>query len=159
MKFLGIILTSLALVSFSPAQSSSAKHVRVSVKTPANPVKSGETFKAEVTLTIADGWHINSNTPKQEYMIGTSLTVDTTEGFAMAQVVYPKEQTVKLSISETPLRVYSGTVGITVTFATSANVAKGKVVLKGTLRLQACNDQICVAPSTIPVELPVTIES
>ncbi len=157
MKLIGTFLATLLLCSFSPAQSSSAKYVQVSSKVIGGPIRPGSTFKAEVRLKIAKGWHINSHAPAQEYMIGTNFVVDSTEGCTVAAMEYPKGQSVTLSISETPFSVYDGTVAIVVTLKTSADLPKGKHVLKGKLTLQACNDQICVAPSTIPVDIPVTV--
>jgi hypothetical protein len=31
-------------------------------------------------------------------------------------------------------------------------------MLKGTLRYQACNDLVCLKPSSVPVRLPVRIQ-
>jgi DsbC/DsbD-like thiol-disulfide interchange protein len=92
-------------------------------------------------------------------MIGTTLEMDSTAGYSVSDIRYPQERSVKLSISETPFSLYDGTVAIVVTFRVSADVPRGKCVLKGNLTFQACNDKICVAPSTIPVSIPVTVGS
>jgi thiol:disulfide interchange protein DsbD len=158
-RLFGILLAMTTVLYSAAAQSSSAKNVRVSSKVLDGTVKPGSTFRAEVKLTIARGWHINSHMPSQEYMIGTTLELDSTAGYSVSDIQYPCERSVKLSISETPFSLYDGTVTIVVTLKASADVPKGKSVLKGKLTFQACNDKICVAPSTVPVSIPVTVES
>ncbi len=131
--------------------------MRVSSKAFKETVTPGGTFQAEVKLAIAGGWHINAHKPSQEYMIGTTLEMDSTSEFSVSGIQYPPGRSVKLSISETPFSLYDGTVAIVVTLKASASAPRGKSVLKGKLTFQACNDKICTAPSTVPVSIPVTV--
>ena len=159
MRLFATFLAAAVLCSASPAQTASAKHVRVSSNVSGGSVLPGNTFNVEVKLTVGKGWHVNSHTPAQEYMIPTVIVIDSTEGFAVTGIQYPKGQSVSLSISDTPFSVYDGTVAIVVSLTASANLAPGKKTLNGTITLQACNNQICVAPSTIRVSIPVTVGS
>jgi thiol:disulfide interchange protein DsbD len=157
MRILASIVIALLCASFGSAQSASSKHVEVTAKPLPGKIKKGSTFNVELRLKIAKGWHINSNDPSQEYMIGTAFVFEPREGFEVSDIRYPEGKSVKLAISETPLSVYDETISIIVTFKISNNVAHGKASLIGRLTFQACNDQICVAPSTVPVTIPIDV--
>ena len=74
-------------------------------------------------------------------------------------ITYPKGKQETVSWAEQPVALYAGKMII---FA-EGNVAKsaplGPITLKGTLRYQACDDQVCHAPMTVPVILETEIAS
>jgi DsbC/DsbD-like thiol-disulfide interchange protein len=155
------IIVSLLIISWgtSPvfAQSSSSKHVQVSARTQTGIITRGSVFNAELVLRIAKGWHINSHTPTQDYLIGTSFSLDPAEGFEISKIQYPEGKSIKLAMSETPLSVYDDTISITITVKIANSVRAGTNSLSGKITVQACNDRVCVAPATIPVRIPVEI--
>lgn len=142
-----------------PGAASSASKVSVETKLSHEKVPAGSTFKAAVVLKIAEGWHINSNTPSEEYLIGTSLDLKPAEGVIVADLQYPKGKRLKFAFSETPLDVYEGTTSIFLTLKLSDKIPPGPITLEGSLQVQACNDQVCLAPSRIPVSIPITVAS
>lgn len=153
---LPVALTASHLFAQSSAASSAGK-VSIETKLSHANVPAGSTFKAAIILTIAEGWHINSSTPSEEYLIGTSLELKPTEGVIITDLQYPKGKVLKFAFSEAPLDVYEGTTAIFLTLKLSEKIPPGEMTLEGTLQVQACNDQVCLPPSRIPVTIPLTV--
>ena len=59
-----------------------------------------------VSIQIRPNYHINSNTPADEYLIPTRLTWESS-GLDLTKTEYPEPETVKYSFSDKPLSVYS----------------------------------------------------
>ncbi len=95
-----------------------------------------------VTLTVENGWHVNSNKPLSDYLVPTRLTVLGAEG--KAQVTYPEGQVRTLAFQADPLSLYEGEVPLTVNLPQA--MAAKPVRLE--LEVQACSDRICLAPET-----------
>jgi thiol:disulfide interchange protein DsbD len=136
---------------------SSASKVQVESRLSVDKAPAGSTFKAAVILTITQGWHINSNTPTYDYLIGTALELQPREGVILTDIQYPKGQNLKFSFAEDPLNVYQGSVKVFLTFKMSEKIKPGLDTLRAQLRVQACNDQVCLAPASIDVSIPIEI--
>ena len=155
-------LSSLALLAFFtwvlPAQmSGTAGQVRVETKLSVEKAHPGSSVQAAVIVAIAEQWHVNSHTPSEDYLIGTTLELQPLEGVIVTDLQYPKGQDLKFAFSEKPLNVYEGSVPIFLTLRLSDKFATKNDTLRGTLTVQACNDQVCLAPSKIPVVIPFSI--
>ena len=120
-------------------------------------IKRGEEFSQKLTADLRPGFHVNSNTPADEYLIPLKLTW--IKGTVEAeQVVYPKALLEKYDFSEKPVSVFSGSFEIVSKFKTSPNAPGGPATVNGKLRYQACNNKECLAPKTVDVQLPVDIQ-
>ena len=118
--------------------------------------KAGSTAQAKLSVHIQPGYHANSNTPSDEYLIPMRLTWTSTP-LESPEVVYPKPDMEKYSFSDKPLSVYTGEFQLVTKFKVPVTAAPGQVVLAGKLRYQACNDRMCLAPKTVEVSLPVEV--
>jgi thioredoxin:protein disulfide reductase len=144
--------------SFALAQmGATASHVDLSTKLSVDKVARGASFQAVVKVRIAEGWHINSHTPTQDNLIGTVFDLNPKEGYIITDIRYPNGNRLKFDFAEDPLDVYEGVVPIFVSFKASDKLALGADTLFGTLQAQACNNQVCIAPSLIPVAIPLTV--
>jgi thiol:disulfide interchange protein DsbD len=136
---------------------STASHVELNTKLSVDNVAKGSSFQAVVKVQIASGWHVNSHTPTHDYLIGTVFNLRPKEGFIITDIRYPKGKLLKFDFAEDPLDVYEGDVPILVSFRASDKLTVGNDTLFGMLQLQACNNQICIAPSSIPVTIPLHV--
>jgi len=119
--------------------------------------KRGATAEYKLPLQLKTGYHVNSNTPADEYLIPLRLTW--AEGpLEAAEVVYPKPKSEKYEFSEKPLSVFDGEFSITTKFKVKTGTAPGPAQQAGKLRYQACNEKMCLPPKTIEVKLPVLVE-
>lgn len=115
------------------------------------PVPRGAAVEVAVVAEIQKGYHVNSNTPRDDYLIPTTLTPEPPAGLKVVQTVYPKGQVQKFEFSETPLDVYDGTITIRLKLDVASNAPLGPLKLPMTLRYQACNDRACLRPVKLPV--------
>ena len=118
--------------------------------------KPGATVDSVLPLDLRPGYHVNSNTPSDEYLIPLRLTWNPgpleASGFA-----FPQPRMEKYSFSEKPLSVFTGDFQIVTHFKVPANAAAGPATLTGKLRYQACNNSMCLAPKTLDVTQQVEI--
>jgi Disulphide bond corrector protein DsbC len=127
------------------------------VVTPAAPitVKHGGTATQSLRVTVLPGFHVNSDKPKDEYLIPLKLTW-TGGPLDAVSIAYPKPEEVKVGTDM--LRVFTGTFQIQTEFKARENAATGASTVTGKLRYQACNSDMCFRPATADVTVPVTIE-
>lgn len=117
----------------------------------------GASAKAAVQLVIASGYHINSRFPSDEFLVGTKLQLDKVPGLTVGSVNYPKGAVKKFSFSKSPMSIYERTVNVVFPITATGAMKPGRVVLKGKVTYQACNDSQCLPPQTVPFEIPIEI--
>jgi hypothetical protein len=118
-------------------------------------IQRGATGEVKITAQLQPGFHVNSNTPSEEYLIPLKLTW-AKDPLQAEQVIYPKPQSEKYDFSPTPLSVFSGTFDIVTRFKAPTEARNGPAIMNGKLRYQACNNKECLPPRTI--DIPVTLD-
>lgn len=139
------------------AQSFSAGRVSVTVKSEQQTVAPGSQARVAVVMDIQDGWHINSNQPSLDWLIGTELSLTYPEGLSQSGIAYPPFKIFKFAFADDELAVYEGEAPIFLTVDVSDALSPGAYPVQGQLRVQACDDQTCLPPSNIPVAFVVTV--
>ena len=118
-------------------------------------VKKGATIDVKVSATLNEGFHLNSHTPTEDYLIPLSLKW---EGpLEEVETVYPKPQMEKYSFDDKPLSVLTGQFPLVTKFKAAGGAAPGPVTMNGKVRYQACNNTMCFAPKTVPVTLTIQV--
>ncbi|HEY3975360.1 MAG TPA: protein-disulfide reductase DsbD domain-containing protein [Candidatus Sulfotelmatobacter sp.] len=111
-----------------------------------------------LNFRVASGFHINSNTPKDEYLIPTSLKMDLPTDIILGKINYPEGKDLTFPFSpDEKLNVYSGDFTIAVAVHPLHAVTPGKYVMHGVLRYQACDNAQCFPPKTLPVSFDVKV--
>ncbi len=154
--FLTILIPSSVVVGQSLSASSS-KQVRAEVTASQDGFESGTNAQVAIMLTIEDGWHINAHTPTYDYLIGTTVELQQTEGVIVADIRYPEGKLQQFGFADDLLRVYDETVPIFLTLKLSEKIQPGTVTIPATVKMQACNDQVCLAPSTLSLDVSLTV--
>jgi len=114
--------------------------------------------KVDLNFRVARGFHINSNTPKSEFLIPTALKLDVPTDIALGRIAYPAGQDVSFPFSpDEALSVYTGDFTITLTVHPLQSVVPGKYVMHGALRYQACDNAQCFPPKNLPVSFDVKV--
>jgi DsbC/DsbD-like thiol-disulfide interchange protein len=121
-------------------------------------VKRGENPTFALKASMRPGYHANSHTPSEEYLIPMKLTWDANGPLLAKEVVYPKPRKEKFSFSESPLSIFDGDFEIITRFQRAANPQPGPGFITGKLRYQACNDKMCLPPKTVDIKLPVLMQ-
>jgi thioredoxin:protein disulfide reductase len=118
-------------------------------------VKRGATVVNTLKVVVQPGFHVNSDKPKEEFVIPLKLTWAEGPLEAMS-TSYPKPE--EIQVGNQKLTVFTGTFNIQTEFKAPEHVQSGTAGMMGKLRYQACNNQMCFRPSIIDVRLPVVIE-
>ncbi len=109
----------------------------------------------DLHFRVADGLHINSHAPRENFLIPSRLAVVEVQGLNVTAVDFPPgtEYAPQFSPRE-KLLVYTGE------FILHAHVTAqpGEHLLQGGLRYQACNANSCMPPHTIPVSVTVVAQ-
>jgi len=115
-------------------------------------VAAGKTTDVALHFRIADGMHINSHTPKYDFLIPTALSFPASSGVALDAANYPTGTEFVLPADpSTKLNVYSGE------FTINARITAepGNHLVQAKLRYQACDQTQCMPPKTINVAMDI----
>ena len=115
-------------------------------------VPAGKPSDVALHFRIAQGLHINSHKPKDEFLIPTAFSIPDSSGVRLESATYPVgadyisplDPGVKLS-------VYSGEFTIQARIVAAA----GNHLVEAKLHFQACDKNACMPPKTIPVAIDV----
>jgi hypothetical protein len=121
-------------------------------------IKQNESADAIVRVTVQKGFHINANPATFPYLIATELSVGQAKGTSVSFIVYPDPKTKTFSFADKPLAVYEGTMDLKVRLKADKTSPAGTQNLSAKLRVQACDDQVCYAPGTLDVSIPLNIK-
>jgi Thiol:disulfide interchange protein DsbD, N-terminal len=125
---------------------------------PITNITRGTPGTVELPFRVSPGFHINSNTPKSEFLIPTTLRLDAPTDIVVGKVTYPRG--VDRSFPFAPdekINVYSGEFTLAVVIRPLAHVVPSRYALHGTLKYQACDNAACYPPKTVPVDFEVKV--
>ena len=120
-------------------------------------VKRGAAVAVKTAVLLKSGYHVNSNTPSEKYLIPLRLTWEPS-ALEAVEVVFPKPHMEKYEFSSIPLSVFTGDFELVTRFKVSANATNGPGMALGKLRYQACNNNSCLPPKTVEIRLPVVVQ-
>ena len=141
----------LGLAGVAAAQLGRVK-ADVSPVVEADGVHAGSDARVALQVTLPDGYHVQSDKPRDPNLIPTVLTVDVPKGVTVAEMVYPATVETKLVGVDEPLAVFERTFAIGVRLSVANAIAPGELKVPVQLRYQACNDTTCFAPTTATAE-------
>lgn len=115
-------------------------------------VATGKASDVALHFRIEQGLHINSHTPKDEFLIPTTFSVPDGSGVRLEGVSYPAGTEFALPAApEDKLLVYTGEFVIQARIVAEA----GNHLVEAKLHFQACDKEVCMPPKTIPVAIDV----
>lgn len=154
-------LSAAAGVLFAPAVNSQVPSGRDVVKPEVyasmEPAGRGSSFQIAVVMNIRPGFHVNAREKSEEYLIATDLKAQLPSGFTGAEVIYPKGKLETFTFSKKPLNVYQGKVILLLPVKTLASTPLGEQHIPLKLRYQACSTEVCLPPTTLPLDAVVNI--
>jgi DsbC/DsbD-like thiol-disulfide interchange protein len=115
-------------------------------------IPAGKATDVALHFRVAQGLHINSHTPKDEFLIPTVLSVPVGSGVKLEGANYPAGADFVLPLDPgTKLSVYTGEFVIQTRIVAEA----GNHLVEAKLRYQACDNNACMPPKTITVPIDV----
>ena len=125
---------------------------------PTITVMQGRSATVPMSFRVANGYHINSNRPKSEYLIPTVLKIDAVTDIAVTKIAYPVGKDMSFAFApDEKLNVYAGDFQVDVRVRPLKDVQKGKYAVRGTLKYQACDNAACYPPKQLPILFEVKI--
>jgi hypothetical protein len=115
-------------------------------------VPAGKPSAVALHFRIQQDLHINSHTPRADYLIPTVFSIPETSGVRLASASYPPGTDFTLPVDpKEKLLVYSGE------FTIQAQIvaAPGDHLVEAKLHYQACDQNACMPPKTITVPIDV----
>ncbi|HKD01011.1 MAG TPA: protein-disulfide reductase DsbD domain-containing protein [Terriglobales bacterium] len=149
------------LAAFAAAQDSPGRRVPSVTMAPAGitAVTRGKSTTVDLDFRVGTGFHINSNTPRSDFLIPTALKLDPPTDIVVEKITYPPGIDASFPFApDEKLNVYSGDFSITVAVRPLSTVIPGKYAFHGSLRYQACDNAACYPPRTTPVQFEVKVE-
>ena len=157
MRRLGVALALLAAVASAESPGKKAPSVTVA-PIELVTVMRGKVSSVRVNFRVAPGFHINSNTPKSEFLIPTTLRMDAPTDIAITKLSYPAGRDMSFPFApDEPLSVYSGDFTVTMAVRPLHTVVPGKYAIHGELKYQACDNAACYPPKKLPIGFDVKV--
>lgn len=115
-------------------------------------LKSGKPTPVDLHFRIAQGLHINSNQPHQDYLIPTTFSIPSSSPVRLESASYPAGADITLPLDpKTKLNVYTGDFIVHAQLVTKP----GNHLVQAKLHFQACNMSQCLPPQTITAAFDV----
>jgi hypothetical protein len=153
------LLTTVSTLPALPPQVPSGREVvKPEVFVSLDPIGRGSAFQIAVVMTIRPGFHVNAREKSEEYLIATDLRADVPAGFKAGEVAYPKGTLKTFAFSkDKPLNVYTDTVTVRLPLTALASAPLGTQHVSLKLRYQACSNEICLPPVTLPLDAALNV--
>jgi thiol:disulfide interchange protein DsbD len=151
---LGVLLLLSATVAQAQLQRIKADVTPVLESSGVHP---GEVIRGALTVTVPDGYHVQSNKPRDPSSIATELTIDAPEGVSVKEIVFPEPIDIKLEGADQPLAVFQRTFDIGVQLAVAPGVSTGSLKVPARLHYQPCDDKSCFAPTNATAEWTLNV--
>jgi hypothetical protein len=115
-------------------------------------VPAGKATPVTLHFRVAQGLHINSHTPSDEFLIATDFSIPDGMGVRLGAVTYPPGKIISLAFDpNTKLSVYTGEFDIQARIIATP----GNHLVQANLHYQACDQNECMPPKTINVPIDV----
>ncbi len=136
----------------SPRQVSGENAVAINTSIDTLSLSPGDSTTFDLTLNIADGYHINAHQPGQEFLIGLDIRIIGGKGLALHIDYPPGEKYRGESTGQEEINIHTGHLTLPVTLECAKKITGSPKIMA---IYQVCTDRVCL-PSTGKV-LPLKI--
>jgi hypothetical protein len=158
LQALALVLFVLMGVSICPAQMPPKAPTITVTPVPLTTTQRATQTMVNLNFRVPAGYHINSNTPKSEFLIPTALKMDLPTDIILGKIEYPPGEELTFPFSpDEKLSVYTGDFTIALGVHPLHSVVPGKYVMHGVLRYQGCDNAQCFPPKNLPVSFEVKV--
>lgn len=122
------------------------------------PITPGGSFTVAVVMKIQPGWHVNAHEGLPDSFIPLELTLPPGSPLSMVgKVRYPSGIPKSLAGESKPFAVYQEATTLFLELTLNPTTKTGTLQSSFEIRYQACNDQVCMAPTKLTVPLEITV--
>ncbi|MBK7107369.1 MAG: protein-disulfide reductase DsbD [Ignavibacteriae bacterium] len=144
-----LLFLTFTINTFSQFGFEKVEILKSEVYTSFNKIQQGGEVKLAVKINVDKEWHINSDKPKEDFLIPTELKITNSDNFEIGKIVYPKSKEIKFDFSDNPVSVFEGEIFIGTILKVPQNIHLGEKQIVVELSYQGCNNATCMAPSSI----------
>ena len=155
---LGFLVAGLVLSGVPTSAQLRQPIVELTAAVERRAIQPGQTVTIELRVELPEKIHVQSDKPRDPFVIPTLLTFTLPEGVTVEEITYPASTDFLLAGQKEPLAVFEHEFTIEVRLALAADVSPGEMVVPGRFLYQACDDTVCFAPATAAVEWHVHVE-
>ncbi len=155
---LAVLVAGLGLSAVSTSAQFRQATVELTPTVEQQAIQPGQTVTLVLRVELPENIHVQSDEPRDPFVIPTLLTFTLPEGVTVEEITYPESTDFLLEGWDEPLAVFEHEFTIAVRLALDTDVSPGDIVVPGSLRYQACDDRVCFAPATAAVEWHLQVE-
>ena len=155
---LGFLVAGLGLSGVSTSAQFRRPTAELTPTVQQQAIQPGQTVTVELRVELPEDIHVQSDKPRDPYVIPTLLTFTPPEGVTVEEITYPASTDFLLAGWKEPLAVFEHEFTIEVRLALDADVSPGDMVVPGSFLYQACDDTVCFPPATAAVEWHIHVE-
>jgi thiol:disulfide interchange protein DsbD len=142
----GLLLLAAATAAAQSGGDRQIAQVRPLVEVLAAPA--GATTRVALLVRLPQGFHMNSDVPRDPLLIPAEVVVDAPDGVTPTGIAYPKATDLKQDATSVPLRVFEREFAIGVLLEIAPAMPLGPLTIPVHLRYQACDEKRCYVPMT-----------
>jgi len=116
------------------------------------PAHAGSAVRLALKVSVPEGLHTQSNQPRDPLLIPTTLVVDPPANASVDEIVWPPAIDLKQVTGDKPLAVFEREFFVGVKLSLPPSVPPGDFAVRGRLRYQACDVNLCYPPATADAE-------
>lgn len=147
----------ILLLHFLPCNKQTSADSIIKIVAPQVIVHAGKKAVMPIYVTIKNGYHIQANKVKDEFIIPSTLEINADKIVTTGEQVFPVSKKFRLAGTSDYLMVYDGKLKITIPFKTSEKTQKGEYKLNARFHYQACDDKSCFSPKTIDFSITLKV--
>ncbi len=142
-----VILLFLASIPFSQAQDFQEPDIlKAELFFSVDRAQPGSFFELALVLNIQKGFHINSHSPSQSFLIPTRVSFTGYPGVSFGKTRYPAHKVKSFAFSKDPIAVYEDEVVLVTPVTLSSELDLDRFLVEATLSYQGCDDNTCFVP-------------
>jgi thiol:disulfide interchange protein len=124
------------------------------------PSRAGSPVRVALKVALPEGLHTQSNKPRDETLIPTTLTVNAPAGVKVDEIVWPRPTDLAQAASSKPLAVFEREflVGVQLSPGASA-LGTDDLIVPAKLRYQTCDANLCYPPVTVDIRWVIPVAS
>ncbi|HEX4996970.1 MAG TPA: thioredoxin family protein [Terriglobia bacterium] len=120
-------------------------------------VTPGSVLRVALKIGLPEGVHTQSNKPRDPLLIPTTLKIETPDGLAVDEIVWPAATDLAQTGQDEPLSVFEQEFLVGAGIAIDPAAPAGDQMIPAKFRYQACDEETCYPPVTAEVQWPVHI--
>ncbi|MGE0449715.1 MAG: cytochrome c biogenesis protein CcdA [Vicinamibacterales bacterium] len=157
-------LSALLIVLFAPGLAAQGGPARATL-TPLvehERVPPSSELRAALRVSLPEGYHMNSNQPRDPLLIPVVLNVPAPSGalpsgVTVSEIVFPPAADLLQRGADQPLSVFEREFTIGIVISIGPDAAPGSVTIPAQLRYQACDETMCYIPTRADTSWSFTI--